>query len=656
MTTSDPDPSVSPDEPPGTLDSSASKGLLAHRGFNALFWTQFLGAFNDNLFKNALVLTLTFGGASQAGMTPEQLVAMAGGVFILPFFLLSAFAGQLADKYPKGLLIRYVKVAEIGVMVLAAVGFLFESTVVLFLTLFLMGLQSALFGPLKYGVLPELLPLDKLVGGNALVEMGTFLAILLGTIAGGLLIAAKAAGSASVGAAAICVAVLGWLSARRVPRGDAAAPDLRIARGVVRPTLGLLAIARQPPSVFNSILGISWFWLLGSCVLSLLPGLVTKHLGGDETVVTYVLALFSIGVAAGSLLCERLSFQQLELGLVPIGSVGITVFLFDVAFNLGPASVGGSELSIQALLATSAGVRVSISLSLFSIASGLFIVPLYTLLQERSDPQGRARVIAANNVANALFMVAGSLLLMGLHAMGAGIPHILGLLALLNLAVAVYIYTLIPEFLFRFICFLLAHVLYRLRVTHREAIPMTGPVVLVCNHITFIDWLVISAACQRPIRFVMHHSFLKLPMSGWFFRAAKVIPIAGAKEDPEILEAAFARIAEELEAGEAVCIFPEGKLTPDGQMHPFRSGIERIIDRTPVPVVPMHLHGLWESIFSYYKDKRPFRRIWSRVRLVVGNPVAPEQVSASGLEEEVRRLGGLRGPTGAPDVPAAVAQ
>ena len=625
----------------GSQQSATSTSTSIFRGgFAALFWTQFLGAFNDNLFKNALVITLTFGLAQDSALSSEQLVAIAGGAFIFPFFILSAVAGQIADKFPKGRVVRWVKVSEVAIMVLGAGGFIVHSTGLLFTALCLMGMQSAMFGPVKYGMLPELLPQDKLVAGNAAVEMGTFLSILLGTIAGGVLIAMEQWGPLWVGLTAITVAVLGLFSALRVPHGSAADSQLTIDRNPIPSTLGLWKIVRrEPKSVANSILGISWFWLLGAVVLSILPAMVRKHLGGNEAVVTYLLGLFSVGVALGSLLCERLSFQQLELGLVPIGSAGITLFLLATALLLGPGDLRPASTSLLSLLQSTQGLSLSVCLALFSVASGLFIVPLYTLLQERSDEAQRSRVIAANNMVNALFMVLGSALLTGLFTLGVSIPQVLGILALLNLAVAIYIYTLIPEFLFRFICFVLGHVLYRIRVTGKQHIPMTGAAVLVCNHVTFIDWLIISVASQRPMRFVMHYGFFKLPLLGWFFRDAKVIPIAGMKEDPDVLASAFDRIAAELQAGELVCIFPEGKLTGDGHMNPFRQGIERILAETPVPVVPMHLHGLWGSVFSRHRDRKPFRRFWSRIHLSIGELLPPEQASATTLEARVRALG-----------------
>lgn len=627
-----------------TASSTASSGpastsdrLLSNRRFAPLFWTQFWGAFNDNLFKNALVLTLTFGGAAAFGLEPEKLVALAGGVFILPFFLFSALAGELADKYSKAVLIRWVKLGEIVVMALGAVAFLLGNGVFSFVVLLLMGLQSTLFGPLKYGALPELLNRDELVGGNALVELGTFLAILLGTILAGLLLATT--GAEVVGLVTVAVAGLGYWQARRLPTGHAAAPGLPISRGLFRPTWELVRIAGRQRSVLLSILGISWFWLLGAVVLSVLPSLVAIHLGGSEILVTYLLALFSVGVGAGSILCKKLSHRQLELGLVPLGSLGMTVFLLDAGLLLlGHRPTPG--LTLGGLLGTFDGVRLSLDLTAFSLTSGLFIVPLYTLLQERSDERERARTIAANNVVNAAFMVAGSALLTGLYAVGATIPHVLLVLAGLNLAVAAYIYTVLPEFLFRLVCYGLSHVMYRLRVTGREHIPLEGAAVLVCNHVTFVDWLILSAATQRPMRFVMHHAFTRLPFSGRIFRDAKVIPIASAREDAKLLEEAFARISEELRAGELVCLFPEGMLSRDGAMAPFRRGIERIVTTDPVPVVPMHLEGLWGSVFSRSVPRRFFRRFWSRVDLRIGPPEPPSTVTASQLELRVRELSG----------------
>jgi 1-acyl-sn-glycerol-3-phosphate acyltransferase len=389
--------------------------------------------------------------------------------------------------------------------------------------------------------------------------------------------------------------------------------------------------------------------------LSLLPNFSKDVLHGGETVVTLLLTMFCLGVAAGSLLCERLSRRRLELGLVPLGSIGISLFALDLAIAAVPFEdnvAAGALLSVGAFLESPGGVRLCLDLFGIAVFSGFYTVPLYTLVQQRSAVAVRSRVIAGNNILNALFMVASSLVLVGLLSAGVPIPGIFVTLALMNVAVAAYIYTVIPEFLLRFVAFALAHVLYRLRMRGDERIPLEGAAVLVANHVSFIDWLLIASTSARPVRFVMDHSFMQVPVLRWLFRDAKVIPIAPAREDPEVLAHAFERISAELSLGELVCIFPEGRITSDGEMAPFRPGIERVVANNPVPVVPVAIVGMWGSFFSRKGGpamSRPFRRIRSRVGIVVGEPVPPEQVTAHGLAERVAALGGF--PVPAPDAP-----
>jgi len=622
-------------------------GLLRSRRFVGLFWAQFLGAFNDNLFKNALVILVAYQGASLWRFGSEQLVAMSGGILILPFVLFSATAGQLADRYRKSTLVRWVKAGEIGIMLIAAAGFLSGHVGLLFVVLFLLGCQSSLFGPVKYSILPQLVHADELVGGNALVETGTFLAILLGTIVGGVVIASGPSGGTWISAVVIAIAVAGYASSRLVPRTEPENPSLAISRNPLMPLRETYAVTRRVHSVFLSVLGVSWFWLFGSAILALLPIYTKDVLHTDEHVITFFLALFCAGIAIGSLLCERLSERKLELGLVPLGSIGMTVFAFDL-FLAGAPTAGavapGELLGLRGFLALPHAWRLVADLTLLAVFSGLFIVPLNTFIQQRSLPAERSRVVAGGNILSALFMVAASGLLLACFAAGLGVVHIFGVLALLNAAVAVYIYRLLPEFLFRFMCWIVANIMYRLRTVHRENIPDEGAVLLVCNHVSFVDWMIVASACKRPARFVMYHGFLKIPLLGWFFRDAKVIPISPAREDEHLMQVAFDRIAAELEAGEVVCIFPEGALTKDGRLGLFHRGVERIVQRTPVPVVPMALVGMWGSFFSRQGGapmRHPFRRIWSRVQLVIGAPVPPEQVTADGLAERVAALGGF---------------
>ena len=619
--------------------------LLRDRRFSPFFWTQFCGAFNDNIFKNALVIFITMKAFSLGSISSEQMVALCGGIFILPFFVFSATAGQLADKLSKSRIVIWVKIWEIAVMLVGAYGFITDDIMLLLTTLFFMGLHSAFFGPVKYSILPQLLTQEELVSGNAYIEMGTFLAILLGTILGGLLIAHAALGRWLVSAAVVTVAAAGFCSSLRIEPLAATAPSLPIRINPIPLTWDMIKRVHANRSVFLSILGISWFWFFGAGILSVLPTYCKQLLRGDEALITLFLALFSVGIGIGSVLCGRLSARKLELGLVPFGSIGISWFCLDLFLvgrpgNLAPGDAT-TALPILSFLATAGGLRIAADLLLLAICGGFFIVPLYTLIQQRSEDRERSRVIAANNILNALFMVGAALMLMVLFRLKLSVPQILLILGILNFAVAVYIYTLLPEFLFRFLCWVIANLMYRLRVIGRDNLPMDGAAVLVCNHVSYVDWLIIASACPRPIRFIMHYSFLEIPLTRRIFRDAKVIPIAGSKENPEILESAFERIASELQDGEIVCIFPEGRITSDGEVGTFRPGIERILREMPVPVLPMALHGLWGSFFSR-KDgkalKRPFRRIWSRVSLVIGQAVSPNEASPEKLRNSVTEL------------------
>ncbi len=613
--------------------------LLGDRRFGPLFWTQALGAFNDNIFKNALVLLITFRSVTLLEFSPEKLVALCGAVFILPFFLFSALAGQLADQRSKSTLARFTKVWEIAVMLFSAAAFALDSVPLLLFTLFMLGTQSTFFGPIKYGILPELLRPQELTAGNALVELGTFISILLGTIAGGLLMATGDTGPYWVSGIGITLSVVGWLASRKIPPQSAQSPELKISFHPVRPTLELFRLAREVPSVFLTLLAISWFWLLGSIILSVLPPLSKTTLGSTESVLTFFLAIFSIGIGVGSVLCEKLSFRTLELGLVPIGSIGMSVFTLDIGVMALPAAS-----TLGTLLSSSAGWRLTGDLFLFSVSAGFFTVPLYTLMQLRSDPRSRSRIIAANNVLNAFFMVAGALVLVGFYAAGLSPQKVFIALAVGNGLVAFWTYFVLPEFFYRFVLWMTAHTLYRLRIRGSEHFPETGAAVLVCNHVSFVDWMIISAACPRPIRFVMDHEFTKLPGLGFFFRHAKTIPITSLKSNPRIHAAAFEAVSAELRSGQLVCIFPEGEITKTGEMTFFRRGIEQILARDPVPVIPMALGGMWGSFFSRRYGRamsRPFRRVWAKLTLTVGPPIPADRASAKMAQDAVSELLGV---------------
>ncbi|THF62230.1 MFS transporter [Pseudothauera rhizosphaerae] len=617
--------------------------LMRERRFLPFFMTQFLGAFNDNFYKNALVVLVTFQAAQLTDLPAGVLVNIAAGLFILPFFLFSATAGQLADKFEKSRLIRYTKLLEVVLMLLAVVAFALSSVNLLLITLFLMGTQSAIFGPVKYAILPQMLAEHELVGGNALVESGTFLAILLGTIVGGLLIAVPD-GPAWVSAGVVAVAVLGYLASRAIPPAAAADPHMKIDWNPVSQTWQMLGFVRENRTVFLSILGISWFWFYGAVFLSQFPGFAATVLGGDEKAVTLLLAVFSVGIAVGSLLCERMSGKQVEIGLVPFGSIGLTVFGLDLWWASPALEAGAAMRPLSELLAQPGTWRILFDLVMVALCGGFYIVPLYALVQSRSAPSHRSRIIAANNILNALFMVVAAAMGAGLLAAGASVPQLFLITALLNAAVALYIYTLVPEFLLRFIVWLLVHTVYRLRVEGMEHVPEKGPAIIAANHVSFVDALIIMAACRRPIRFVMDHGIFRWPVMSFVFRASRAIPIASPKEDPAMTRRAFDEVADALEAGELVGIFPEGRITDSGDIQPFRPGIGRIVARTPVPVVPVALRGLWGSFFSRKDGRamtRPFRRgVFNRIELVAAAPVGPGEVTTEGLQAKVAALRG----------------
>jgi len=645
--------------------------LLGQKRFLPFFMTQFFGAFNDNVFKNALVIMIAFKVADDQ---VDILTNLAFGLFILPFFLFSAFAGQVADKFEKSVLIRRVKMVEICIMLLASLGFYLNSVPLLIFVLFLMGSQSSLFGPVKYGYLPENLSNHELMGGNGLVEASTFISILLGTILGGVLIAIDS--FVPISAAVLTFAVLGYIASRGIPLCEAAEPGIKLDWNLWRATLNNLRILPAKRVVFLSVLGISWFWFFGSVFLAQMPNFSRTVLGGNEHVVTLLLTMFSIGIGLGSLLCEKLSGRRVEIGLVPVGALGLAWFGFDLywvssqwsVFPLMSQSISAA-LQIPAYLGFDLGwmmqqdfikellydgitevtnkvgaYRILFDLAMIGVFGGLYIVPLYALVQERADANQVSRIIAGNNIINAIFMVIAAVLgMVVLGVLDMSIPQLFLITTVLHIVVCLYIFTIVPEFLLRLLAWLMVSLVYRVKYKGLDNIPIEGPVVLVCNHIAFVDPAIIMGRVRRPSKFVMHHKIFNKFGMKFLFKAAKTIPIASAKVDPEMMEAAFESVKAALADGDVVCIFPEGRLTPDGQIGPFKKGIERIIKETPVPVVPMALNNLWGSMFSrYHKNvlKRLPRKFLAKVELIVGEPVPPEQVSAEYLQQLVTELKG----------------
>jgi len=615
--------------------------LFRQRRFMPFFMVQGLGAFNDNIFKNALAAALVFEGSRLGGLNTDQVVNLSAMLFILPFFLFSALFGQFADKYEKSVQIRWIKLFEVVIMILATLGFWLNSVPLLLFVLFLLGLQSTIFGPIKYGILPQILRREELVGGNALIEMGTFVAILAGTIAGPQLAGIEVSWPYWVSVACLLVALAGYLYSRRVPVAAAVAPDLVVNWNIFTETVRNLKFLNENRVVLNSVLGISWFWFFGATFLVQIPSYCQNVLGGDENLMSALLGLFIVGISAGSLLCERLSGKQVEIGLVPFGAIGLTLFGLDLYF----ASPSTPEAGITAVQFFSSGHnwRIVADLVLIGVFGGFYIVPLYALVQSRSEPDHRSRVIAGLNILNSLFMVVAAVMAMLiLGPLGLDIPDLFLISAILNAAVAVYIFTLVPEFLMRFIVWLLIHTIYRVRVTGMDHIPEEGPVIVASNHVSFVDPLILGGMIRRPVNFVMYHRIYNIPLLKFIFKTGKAIPVAGRTENPEVLEAAYRRMHDVLAEGDVLGIFPEGRITEDGEIQPFKAGIEKVVSEQPVPCVPIALCNLWGSLFSRrdpLHKRRPYK-LWARIEMRVGEPIPPEEVSSARLEAEIRRLRG----------------
>ncbi|WP_264406706.1 MFS transporter [Vibrio owensii] len=615
--------------------------MFLTKRFFPYFVTQCLGALNDNIYKNVLLLMVTYSQIDSLPMSVDLFVNLAAGLFILPFFLFSAHAGAIADNMDKAKLIRRLKLIELVIMSCAATAIMTQSAILMLVLLFMTGTQSAYFGPVKYALLPQALKSDELVKGNAWVEIGTFLSILIGTLSAGLLLAIPN-GMLIASCIVITLSLLGFLSSANIP----SLPSKKSDKVKFEPVTGLkktLKLAQKQRGIWMSILAISWFWFMGATYLTQFPNFAREHLFADSTVVSLLLALFSVGIATGSWLCEKLSFNQVELGILPFGILGLTIFSADLLWAV-PAieSFPSQYYDVQSFIAQSSHIRVMIDLFLVGVSGGVFIVPLYAFIQSRSEEGECAQSIAANNIMNALFMVASAAVsILVLSVLEFSIVELFAILAVGNFIVAIYVYRQVPEFTQRFVSYLLSHCLYRVSVTGRQHIPEQGAALIVANHVSYVDALILMGTSTRPVRFVMDKSISELPVLKYVFRHAGVIPICSPRKCTETYKRAFEHIEQALNNDEVVCIFPEGRLTSNGELGEFRPGVEKILKRTPVPVIPMALKGLWGSFFSHKNGhaltKRP-TRFWSRIEVNIGELLQPTTLDRHLLQKEVQDL------------------
>jgi acyl-[acyl-carrier-protein]-phospholipid O-acyltransferase / long-chain-fatty-acid--[acyl-carrier-protein] ligase len=574
--------------------------LLKSRRFLPLFVTQLLGAMNDNLFKNALII-LTLYRLSTDG-DGQILVTVASGVFVLPFFLFSATAGQIADKFEKSALIRRIKLAEILVMALGVAALHLGEPVWLIGVLFLMGTQSAFFGPLKYGILPDHLREDELVAGNGLIEAGTFVAILIGAVIGGVFVLGHN-GIAVISSIILVMAALGYIASRAIPKAQPTAANITIGANILAETWRIVAHAGSSRNLFLSILGISWFWLIGATFLSQFPTLAKDVLGGDDEVVTLLLTTFAIGIGAGSIWCNSLLKGEVSAKWVPVGAIAMTFFIADFYIAVADREAGETLVGAGAFLASPENWRVLFDLLAVAIAGGLYSVPLYAILQTESAPEHRSRNIAANNILNALFMVVGALLAGAMLASGFTVPGVLLALAAVNALAAIYICRLLPHHLIKMVFAMILRPLFRVRVEGLENYRAAGPrAVIVANHVSFLDGVLLAVFLPGHPVFAVDTHIAKQWWARPFLSIARTFTV-----DPTNPFATKA-LVHEVRQGNHLVIFPEGRITVTGALMKIHEGPGMIADKAEADLVPIRIAGAETSRLSRMKGK--IRQRW----------------------------------------------
>jgi len=608
--------------------------LLRQWRFWPLFVTQALGAFNDNGFKQGLVILVTYGLAKASGYDGPLIITIAAGLFILPFFLFSATAGQMADKYDKAVLIRRIKLIEIFLMMLAALGFYLQSIPFLLFVLFLMGTQSSFFGPLKYGILPELLHKNELIGGNALIETGTFLAILLGTMYGGVLIT-RDFGVPTVSLTLIAFAVLGWLAASKIPSIAPRSPDLLVSYNLFRETVKIIRHAGGNRVIYLSILGISWFWLVGALYLAQFPTFSKEALHADELVSTLFVAIFTIGIAAGSLACNRLLKGVISAKYVPLAALAITIFSIDLYFasrNAVSASSGAGLADLSTFLSQPGNWRILFDLLMIAFSGGLYAVPLYALIQEHSDPAHVSRNIAANNIVNALFMVVSTVLAGMMLSAGYSIPQLFLTIGILNGFVAAYICKLLPQEVVKGIGRQIFRLFFRVEIIGEENIPKNGEkAVIVANHVSFLDGPLLASFWPGTPSFAINTQIAEK----WWARLA--FPFFDFLPMDPTNPMAVKTLVRTVEKGEQIVIFPEGRITVTGALMKVYEGPGTIALHADAPILPVRIDGAQYSKFSKL-GKRLKTRWFPKVTITIMEPqklTAPEGVTGARRREIV---------------------
>ena len=578
--------------------------LLKQQNFGPLFITQFLGAFNDNFFKNAVVFGMVYGVLSLTDMDPKLVITLSAGLFILPFFLFSALGGGLADKYPKEKIIRAIKLAEIGIALIGSIGLFLQSMPLLLLVLFLLGAQSALFGPSKLAILPQQLAKDQLIGANGLMSAGTFLAILAGTIFGGLIITVPSLGVPLASIVMLLSAILGYVSSRSIPEARAPQPDLTLNWNIPAEIIkNLRYAAAQSNSVFLSILGIAWFYFIGGTFLAQFPNYAKENLNVDELVLTLFLVLFSLGVACGALANNKLLKGRIEATYVPLAALGISVFALDLSLlDLSVFERTEGLHSISAFLGFFTGWRICLDLFFMAFFAGLYVVPLNAIIQEYTPEDHRARVIASSAIMDALFIVLSSLMALAMLSFGYGVDSIFFAVALANLFVAAYICRLLPAQLMKSFLQGLLKLLYNVEVRGLENYEKAGPrAVIVCNHVSLLDAPILAAFLPGKPMFALHTHVAQWWWVKLWLKLIDAFPI-----DPTN-PFSMKSLIKEVQKDKHCIIFPEGRLTETGALMKVYEGPGMIADKSDAKIIPIRLDGVQHTPFARLKGKVPLR-------------------------------------------------
>ena len=581
--------------------------LLKSRRFLPIFVVQFLGAFNDNLFKNAFVMLATFKLAKEMGMEVPTIINMIMALFLLPTILLSAISGQLADRFEKARLVRQTKLAEVVIMALAAAGFHYESLWVLLAATFLTGAQSAVFGPLKYGILPNHLKENELLAGSGLIEAGTFAAILIGTILGGLAFKVGVGVDQWVIWAVLGVALVGWAASFLVPPAPPAGEKFRIDPNVWRATKTIILTAKGQTGIWRAMLGQSWFWTVGAIWISFIPTYVSEYIKADNVTATTFVVIFTIGVALGALACQSLQKGEISAKYVPLAGMGISLctVLFIGIQMASPA--GFAFVSIK-------GVSTSLSLLGLAVSCGIFSVPLYTILQAWSDPAHTSRNIACNNILNGIMMVAGSILVAVLGTVGlAGYPSLLGM-AVINIGVSLYIVKIIPESVLHTFFRWLLRRLFRVEIKGMENYRLAGKrKIIIANHVSYLDAGLLAAYMPEVPTFAVNTQIAKswwMKLPSWLVKLYPLDPM-----NPMAIKSLTKLVKDEV----PVVIFPEGRITTTGRIMKIYQGCGLAAVKADADIIPVQIDGASRSRLSYLKGK--IKRQWfPKISLTVFPP------------------------------------